>query len=284
MAYNNLIPRTLLICLMLAALIPLLAPPIGAVSYFSTGTAYTMFGPTGRIVDLGIDYVTANVSQANYFYNLICILVLYLVAAAASKQSEGYFGIVLPIMAGLFMWMGWLRAPNQVVYINLLVGVGVLAALLYMKDALKVNFGIGGPGSTLMNIVIYIIIFQVVIGIVNDSGLFQTPSAPTPTTSYSNFNIQTAIATTSDTGGVTDAAASITTLLTTGAVAMLRVFVTILQSVVLFSSFIVAAYPWVLQSSFAMAILILFQVGIWLLYVLLLFNILYKPFPDVVGI
>ena len=284
MALSAQMNKVFLIAFLLVALTPFIIPAVGATSYFTVGTAYNMLGPTGRMIDLGIDYVVSTVSQANYYYNLICILILYLIAAASSKQSEGFFGIFLPIMAGLFIWIGWLRAPSQVVYINLVIGVAVLATLLYMKDSLSQRFGIGGPGSTLMNIVVYIIIFQIIVGVVNDSGMFQTNAAPTPVTSYNNFNIQTAVASSSQAGGVTGTVQSITTLLTDGAVAMLRTFITIVQSVVIFSSFILAAYPWIAQSWTAMSLLVAFQVGVWLLYVVLLFNILYKPFPDQVGI
>ena len=126
-------------------------------------------GILGILVSLGIEnWVSA--TDALYLYNLIAISILIVIAAVSGPRSEAAFCIVIPLFAGLFMWMGWLKlaTPAQTIGLYYLIGtMAIFGIVLYMKDQDKWTYGTIGPGSTMFKLAIFLAMFSAALSMVS---------------------------------------------------------------------------------------------------------------------
>jgi len=237
-----------------------------------------------RLIDLGIDNLVTS-ATANMYYNFIAISLLFLIAALSSSRNSRFFAILLPALGAMMVWFGWLTGSNPVHTWGIITLCAIFGAAFYMKDSLRERFGSGGSGSLIMNLMIFLILFQTVIGVINITGVWGTDNTiPTPKDyQYQNVELSTTVTTTASSGGlfadITSAAKLLGDLMVTG----LRMLFELLKSIGMFSLVLATAYPWMVKMSdgstnlVGVAALGVIQVGIWLIYTKFIFDMFYKP-------
>jgi hypothetical protein len=241
----------------------------------------TCKGPLGLLVPIGIEQVPGlTAAQIVWFYNIIAVGCLMLMGACASERNLRHFAILLPLLAAMFVFFGWLQSPNATVTWSIVLGCGFLGGLIYMKESLRENWGIGGPGSTLLNIAVYLIIFQCIVGIVNSPavGLFTQNVAPTPA-EYQSIDLKSQVTELSNTGGLMQDLISYGSLFVTMAIGAIKAFISIIQAILLFSSTVMQVFPIFTDSPMVVALLVVFQLGEWILFSKLAYDMYYLKSP-----
>jgi hypothetical protein len=153
----------------------------------------------------------------------------------------------------------------------------MLAAMIYMKDALQERFGTGGPGTPLMTLAAYLIIFQCIVGICNSSvvGFGNNVGATPSSYQAGSIDVSAQFGSNMNTGGLLDSVISAGSLLLTIGIGALMALVAIIQAVVLFSATLTGAYPFLLQSPFALLLIGAFQIAEWILIVKMAYDMFY---------
>lgn len=263
-------------------------------SFATAAGSVIMSGPTGIMVPLGIENIP-NITLAEVYmlYNYIAVCLMVLIAAFSGARSESRFLIVLPIVGGILFWFGWIHAASQTTFMAFLVLAGLLGVFSYMNDVNHEKHGIGGPGSKLLNIVFFIIIFQAAVGCVNSFDLFgaDTAAQPRPNAcevgytcdTYGNIQLTESIGDLQSSGGLFESILSLVSALPLLALMFLKLMVNIITSITLFSvvlnASLSAVFPGIASNGIYVAFLALMQVGIWGLYAMTLFTWYYKPMP-----
>lgn len=241
----------------------------------------TCKGPLGLLVTLGIENVPGlTAAQSVWFYDIIAVGLLFLMGACASERNLRHFSILLPLLAAMFVFFGWLQSPNATTTWSIILGCGFLGGLIYMKESLRENWGIGGPGSTLLNIAVYLVIFQCIVGIVNSPsvGLFTQNVAPTPA-EYQSIDLKAQVNALTNTGGLMQDLLSYGSLFFTMAVGAIKAFIAIVQAILLFSTTVMQAYPVFADSPLVVALLVAFNIGEWILFAKLAYDMYYLKSP-----
>jgi hypothetical protein len=241
----------------------------------STSDSATLNGPAGVLVSLSFEK-TLPLAQALQFYNIVAILGLFAVAAMATFFDTELFAFILVGFAGFFMFIGWLQPPNPTLEYSILIGLGFLAVALYMKARLRETWGLGGPGTMLLNVVVYIIVLQATVSLVNNAGIFSTNTGTggNDFAGISTLSQQTVVGQASG-GGALTTLISISSLVGTLLVAAIVGLLSILEGVFLFYFVMVAAFPLLLGSSFALSIILLFNIGWDILLIKIIYDIFY---------
>lgn len=259
--------------------------------YLTAAGSLVMAGPTGIMVSLGIETIAGMTLAAAYmYYNYISAAIMFLIAATAGARSESRMIILLSIIGGICFWFGWIHVTNQGAFLAFLIICGLLGVFSYMNDVNHEKYGIGGPGSKLLNIVFFIILFQVAVGMVNNFALFPAGNPqPTPDAcqagyqcdSYGNIQLSASVADVKSSGGLFESAVSLLNTLPQLAVGILQMFVTVCTSILLFSVVLNASIepivPGISTNVAYVAFLGLMQVGIWAIYLYTIFQWYFKP-------
>src|SRR5271157_3232414 len=163
-------------------------------------------GASGILVPLGFENFMS-VQSAQMFYNYIAVILLLLIASVTGSKGEAAWCVIIPILGGLEFMFGWLTFGNPTNAVACLVVAGILGVGLYMNDQNREKYGIAGPGSKYLNIMMFIIVFQVCLGMIPTLGIFgaQATSAPVfnqsycppsaTCTQYSNIQFQSSLGT-----------------------------------------------------------------------------------------
>lgn len=239
----------------------------------SVSRAVTCEGPSGMLVPLGIENVIP-LSDALTWYNWISSGIILLVAAVASKRNFHYIALTLPMVAAIVTWFGWLQTNDTGQTWSIIIAFALLGVGIYFKQQLKESFGIGGPGSTLMSLVVFMILLSAVFGMVNSSGIWKD-NVGVASEEFSNVNLESEITSISNTGGWLDSVINSGTAFVTAAISSLKILVTMMMSIAFFSAAIVLMYPWLMASPIAIAILGIMQTAIWILYAKIFVDIMY---------
>jgi len=258
--------------ILLALALLLIAPAVSA----ETVGAYrevTLSGPSGILVPLGIENFVP-LEQARVWYNWICIIIIVPLGCVASQRNFERFAVFIPIVAAILAGFGWLHSGNMVTTIGLIIGLGLLGAALYMKASLRQTFGIGGPGSTLVNLAVYMIILGAVFGLLNSPNIWGDNTAPIPS-QYSNVDLGKEIPQMNNAGGLLDDIVNLGTVLITAGMAALKVLLAVIGSIACFTGMLLLMFPWLSQSALAMGILAIFQFGIYFLYARLAYDVFF---------
>jgi len=263
--------------------------------YLTAAGSLLMNGPTGILVSLGFEYMAdMTLTQAYMYYNYVWVAITFFIAAMAGARSESRFLIVLPIMAAIFYMFGWVHTVNNTTFIVFLIITFLLGVFSYMNDVNHEKYGVAGPGSKLLAIVFIIVFFQAAVGVINgfNAGNLLFPAGNAQATpnvcnvgyqcdAFGNIDLTQSVATVGDTGGLFQSAVSLLNNLPMLALGILRMVVTILASVLLFSvvlnASISAIVPGVTSNAIYLVFLGLMQVGIWALYLYTIFQWYYKP-------
>jgi hypothetical protein len=249
-----------------------------------TATRGALFKGAVRLIDLGIDYLVPS-ATANMYYNFISICIIFLVAALSSSRNSRFFAILLPVMGAMFVWFEWLAGSNPVQTWGIITLCAIFGVAYYMKDSLRERFGSGGSGTLILNLMIFLILFQTVIGVINITGVWGTDNTiPTPKDyQYGNVKLEATVTSTANTGGLFSDITSAANLLGNMMVSGLRMFLELLKSIGMFSLVIATAYPWMVTmpdgsaNVVGIAALGVIQVGIWLIYTKFIFDLFFKP-------
>ena len=235
----------------------------------------------GRLIPLGIENVPGLTSdEIIWFYNIIAVGMLMLLGSITSERNVRHWTILVPVMGALFMFFGWLSSPTGNTY-GIIVFCVFIAVMIYMKGSLKENFGIGGPGNTILNIVVYLIILQAIIGLVNlpAVSLFNNQNvAPTPA-EYQNVDLPSQFGSLANSGGWMQAAISAATLFITAIIGIVYAVIGMLKAILLFPLTAQEAFPVITASPMVMQFLIVFQIGEWLGLIWVFYQIFYTKSP-----
>ena len=233
----------------------------------------TLSGPSGILVPLGLENYMP-LAQARIWYNWVCVIIIVPLACVASQRNYERFAIFIPMVAAILVGFGWLHSSNMVQTVGLIIGLGLLGAALYMKASLRQTFGLGGPGSTLTNLAIYMIVLGAVFGLINSPNIWGDNTINIPS-QYSNVDLGKEIPQMNNAGGLLDDIANIATVLITAGIAALKVLLTVTGSIACFTYMLVLMFPWLAQSALAMGILGIFQFCIYFLYAKFAYDVFY---------
>jgi hypothetical protein len=265
---------------------------VSATYWVNQTNLITGTNPLGLMIPLGIEHFVP-VLDAIMYYNYISIFLILTVAAVAGQANESRFTFFVPLFAGLMVFVGWLRAPDPVTYIGMIVGCILLGALMYINDMNHEKYGLPGPGTKLLTIVFMIIVFEASVTLMSTSGLNIFPElsgdsgqhqADRFCNSYGyscdangNMMLEASITPMNNMGGAGLDVASIVMWAVQAMVGAFMFLIKILWAIVAFSTVLVAAYPALAASPQAMLFLGIMQFVIWAVYAVYIFNILYKP-------
>ena len=239
----------------------------------------TMKGPLGILVPIGIEQVAQlTASQIIFFYNFISVGILFLMSAVASERNLRHFTFLIPALAAMLVFFGWMQAPNPALTWSIVVAMGFLAGLLYMKESLRENWGIGGPGTTIMNIAAYLLLFNVVTGVVVGSGLFNQNVIGTPP-EMNGINIQQSVQSMSNSGGWLQQLLSDGSLLLTAGIGAVQNLLNIFMAVAWFPGMVTQCFPVLAGSGMVMSLIYLFTVGEYVLWAKLFYDIVWTKSP-----
>lgn len=223
----------------------------------------TSKGPSGMLVDLRL--------PDPMYYPWISLFLLFLVTSLASKNNLRFMAVLVPVMAALFFFFGWLYGT----YVSAIIPFcGLLGATYYMKGSLRENYGTGGPGSMLMNIVVFMIILQMSVGFINETGWLGHAAVITPKNEFSNVDLTTVRDGVSNFGGINDPLQSANSFASLGWVA-LKVGFTMITAALCVSIFLIEMFPYV-PAGFFMII----QGGIYIIYVIFILKLVAKSGPE----
>lgn len=261
-------------------LLLLIAPVSAATTNATSGMTVTCKGAYDILVSLGIENFIP-IAQARIYYNWISVLLLVSVAAMASSRTTRFFGILIPVFAALFIYFGWFTMndpsrPGQLMGV-IIVGV-VLAVAVYMKGSLHERFGIAGPGSLMFNIVFYMILLQATVGFVNSTHIWGDYAAsPTPSNEYTNIDLKSEVTSISSTGGGLTDVAQMGSVMLDMAFGALKMFISMGIAMAAFTVVLGAMYPWIPANPMGAGLLVIIQVGIYIVYYMAFMRMVYKP-------
>ncbi|MFA5745753.1 MAG: hypothetical protein WCX79_00930 [Candidatus Paceibacterota bacterium] len=253
-----------------------------------------MLGSGGYLIDLGIENVPGvTTAQAKFYYNIISIALVMWLAWVADEPSSAQFCVIGVGISAFCAYVGWFTTPNPVGQWGLIIMCAVLAVILYMTEKKRFLYGINGAGDPLINILVFVLLMQSTIGLINGTGIFTEPGATvaspadcangsvTFTNCAINGNLMlTNIQTSSGTNNVLGQTFSAVLTVASMGWNLLVLIIQLLVSVSVFGVVIYNTYPWIKDSPLAMTLVGLLQLGIWLIYMLVLFRYVWKPMPQ----
>lgn len=279
---------------LLLSSIPLLVSWVSAasISQIAAGAAASMLGAGGYAIDLGIQNIPGvTATQAAFYYNIISIALVMWLAWVADEPSSAQFCIIGVGIAAFCAWAKWFTTPNTGGEWGLIIMCAVLAVILYMTEKKRIQFGINGAGDPLINILVFILLIQSSIGLINGTGIFDAGSTvATPqecaygSVTYDNCAINgnlmlTNIQQSSGTENILGQSFNILSTVVTMGWNFLVLIVQLLVSVAFFAAVLYQTYPWIASSPQAIILVGVLQVGIWLIYMLTLYRYVWKPMP-----
>jgi hypothetical protein len=213
------------------------------------------------------------------FYQWVAFALILLVGAVFTSERTQYYGGVLVPMVGLVTWwFGWVQSA---VFMGICLFFILFGALAYMKDSHRRHYGIGGPGSLLMSILLYLFLLQAAIGLVNtlnffpsQAGQFDSPVG----TPYAAWNITTAQRDFGNPGGI-QTGVSIIDVLTNGVTlvaAGLKALWSMLTGLFTISLLMFKLFHFE-ETPALVALAGLIQLGFYILLGIWIFTVFFKP-------
>jgi len=206
------------------------------------------------------------------YYQWIALCLLFLVSTIWSEDNVRYGYVLVPLLAGFFWWVGFIQYPYLGVIIPLIIVMGIIA---HLRAVGKYKFGIFGSNSGLLvKIVVFLIFLQMSIGFINGIGMFPGAAVANQTNDYTGYTLtkaETVYAGQTTGLNIADAITNGWNMLWTAWTVMWGML-----------SAVFLIYP-VLVDQFhvPMALSLLLQCGIYLLYGLTIFNMIFKPYQPV---
>jgi len=199
---------------------------------------------------------------------IIALSFIFLLSSIWSEENVRFGYVLVPLVAGFFWWAGFLPFAYLTTVIPLLIFMGVIS---FFRAQLKQKWGFYGTGGGILyKLVFFLIMVQLAIGYVNGLGLFQDNMATAPQNEYTTYNLTKA----SGAYAASSSGIDIVDAVTNGlqmAWMMFRVLWSMLASVFLIYPTLVDTFGIPINLS------ILLQAGIYVIYGLELFNMVFKP-------
>jgi hypothetical protein len=254
-----------------------------------------MQGPNGIMVPLGFESYM-DITTARMYYDYIATILLVLIAATTGSRGEPAYCILIPIFAGVFTLFGWFSFAHNINAIASMIVAGILGIMIYMNETNHEMNGIAGPGSKLLNVVFFLILFQVMLGLLPGMGVFSSSATATPSYgqeycppsatcgSYSNVDVSTSMNTHANTGGFLSGAISVAVGAVTAFIGMLGFLVAMIINVVLsatvIGSLVDGIWPGVSSTPQFLAFMGLLSVIFWACDLIFIENVYLKLFPS----
>jgi hypothetical protein len=279
--------------LVMAGILSLIQLVSATTTSMVAGATANLAGAMGLLVDLGIENMPGvTIQMAYFYYRWICFALIFWIALTADKKSSTVFCILAVGISAMTAYFGWFTTTtSDGVTLNpagpwgLIILCALLTVVSYMTESKRLNFGISGAGDPIVNIFTFLIIFQGVIGLLNGSAIFSgvvgTPSTPgvcaigstTNQTQFGNCAVDGAtqlqsLKTNTNTGGILNEVFDALLTAVNMAWNVVLLIVQIAVSIIFVSAIILTSYPWISGSSSALLLLGLFQLAIWIIYVL----------------
>lgn len=249
------------------------------VYYVSAAASVMMKGPTGILIPLGIEQFLP-IETALIMYNFISLGFIFFIAAMSGSRSESRFCVVVPIITGMFMYIGWLNAPNPAKAWAITIIAGLLGVAIYMNEMNHEKYGIGGPGSKLMNLVFFLIIFQAAFGLISNYNLIEMENTqPIPDVcnvgyncdEYRNIDLSNSVTQYNESTGILSSVFNALTQLPT-VVLQIIIFMINILAFVTFFPFMVGAtlngiFPGISTNVYYLAFAGVMNLAIWAIYV-----------------
>ena len=258
-----------------------------------SGLGITANGPGGVLLSLGIETLgILSTAQVSNIYNWVAVIVIIIVGVSASMLDKKAMMIITPIVAGFTMWAGWMNFNNNpnpsgsmLTEFGIVVMCVVIGIVNYMTEVQHERFGIAGPGNKVIKLFWFLIILQAVVGMVNQASIFPSDVQPISTVNsnpeYANLNLMTEMTEINSAGGLTAQVVDIISITGQLAASILLLFLKVIISLALFSVVMYGVFPWFAQAGIAGGLILgIIQIGIWLMYLMFIFTIYYKPSPD----
>jgi hypothetical protein len=267
--------------------------------YITVAGSVLMNGPTGYLVSLGLENILDS-GTATMMYNYLALSVIFFIAAFAGSRNEARFCITIPIFSGIFLLFGWLHAPNPVQSFAVIIICGLLGVMIYMAEVNRERYGVKGPGSRLMNIVLFIILFQAALGFTNSLNLFAAGPSQVPTgmcsignqstgatcDAYGNLQLSS-VSSVSSSGGLLDqivsVAAALPTMILTLIVFMIQMGAAIIGAPFLINATVDGLWPGISANVAYIAFMVLVGAIFYFCDVMFLISLVVKPFPGEVS-
>lgn len=200
---------------------------------------------------------------------VIALCFLFLLASIWSEENARFGYVLTALMAAFFWWAGFLPFAYLTTIIPLIIFMAVFS---FMRMQLKFKWGFMGTNAGILyKVVFFLIMIQMVIGYVNGMGIFTQNSIITPNNTYTGYTLTSA----QNVYGNTSYNMNVMDAISNGLQIVWMAF-TVLWSMLSAVFFI---YP-VLVNDFhvPMDLSLVIQAGIYILYGLELFNMIYKPY------
>ena len=255
-----------------------------SIVYAASGMGITGMGPANVLISLWVENViTNNTGLVTQIYNWWSVLTCGTIAWSAGQRDARFMTILTCVWAAFCMMAGWLQYPNQVGGYGLIIMAIGICLVSYMVEARHERFGIAGPGNMIIKIFTMLIMLQVALGLINNAGIFpaEIPNIAPTNTQYTNINLQQEMGNINSAGGLTAYVVDITTLIAQTGYSALLLLIKLIISIALFSVVLNGMFPWIAAAGApGVAFLIAVQFAIWIMYVLFIFTIYFKPSPD----
>jgi hypothetical protein len=251
--------------------------------YACSGWGITGTGPGGVMVSLGLEQVVSNPVLVTQFYNYWALLTLLVIAVSAGQRDSKFVTVLLPLWAAFEMYVGWLKYPDSATGFGIIVVCAALSIMMYMVETRHERFGIAGPGNMVVKIFTFLILLQCVVVFFNTSAIFpsDTPQLSASNNQYAAIDLGSQMGKISDSGGILETAVDTVSATVQLAISALILILKCLLSIALFSVVLSQVFPWIVQAGpIGAAFLILMQFAIWLMYVLFIYQVFYRPGPD----
>jgi hypothetical protein len=263
--------------------------------YVTVAGSVLMNGPTGYLVSLGIENVL-DATTATMMYNYIALGILFFIAAFAGARNEARFCITVPIFAGVFVWFGWLKSPQPLQSLAVIIICGLLGVMVYLNEVNHEKYGIKGPGSKLMNIILFIILFQAAIGFTNSLNLFAAGPSQVPTgqctignqsvgatcDAYGNIQLSS-VSSVSSSGGLLEQIISVATalpqMILTLIVFLIQIGIAIIGAPFMIAATMEGLWPGISANAAYVAFMVVVGAVFYFCDVMFLISLVVKPFP-----
>jgi hypothetical protein len=255
-------------------------PPGGTLSPTSRlsflALTYRDDGVTTGYIDVWVDNIEvplvdepAPAAGSTLVLELIALCLLFLLASIWSEENVRFGYVLVPLAAAFFVWAGFLPFAYLTTIIPLMIFMGIFS---FMRMQAKYKWGFAGTsGGILYKIVFFLIMIQMVIGYVNGMNMFATNSVITPDNQYTGYTLTSA----QSVYGANSYGIDVVDVITNG-LQMIWTSFKVLWSM-LAAVFLI--YPTLVTQFHVPADLsLLIQCGIYIIYGLELFNMVFKPF------
>lgn len=255
--------------------------------YVSQGIGMTLNGGL-PLLPLGVERAIPNSpTLVTMVYNLFVIFIILVLATAASQRDAKFMAWLLPVWAGFSMFAGWLVYPDQGTGFGIIIICVMIATMTYMQETVHERFGIAGPGNKMIKIFTFIVLLQCVVVFTNSAAIFPAlfPSTPAgvgaTNDQYATIDLNAQMGAMSGSGGLLAQVVNVATITGQMAVAAILMMVKCIVAVAAFSIVLAQVFPWIMQAGAGgLAFLVVIQFAIWIIYLIFVVTVFYKPGPD----